>query len=121
MLSFAVPASGTLCAELIKQARHPSSSALVIPRSETIQNLSLLVAFLDWVQPSAPNGELCHRVKEILSRVLDQLLNGTIAVAPSADTGSGMLADWDLELPNDFLLFEDYGNVDLMGTFDWLN
>ena len=121
MLTFAVPPSGTLCVELLKQAKHPGSSSLMFSKSEIIQNLSLLVAFLDWVKPSAPNAELCHRVKEILSRVLDQVLNSNPVTTPSTEPVSGMIGNWSLELPNDFLLFEDFGNVDLMGTFDWLS
>ena len=119
-MSFAVPASGTLCVELLRQAKKPLETQLVLSKSEIVQNLSLLVAFLDWVKPSAPNADLCYRVKDIVSKVLDQILNGT-ATTPTAEPPSIPPNDFNFELPTDFTLFEDFGNPDLMGSFNWLS
>ncbi|KLO80841.1 uncharacterized protein LW93_9086 [Fusarium fujikuroi] len=60
LMAFAVPGGGILCLELLSptfQGKHPKDSRL--SRSNIVQQLSLLVGFLDWVHPSAPNGDLC--------------------------------------------------------------
>ncbi|RGP70051.1 hypothetical protein FSPOR_4343 [Fusarium sporotrichioides] len=49
LMAFAVPGGGILCQELLQptfQGRHPKDSRL--SRSSIVQNLSLLVGFLDW-------------------------------------------------------------------------
>jgi hypothetical protein len=80
-MQYGVPASGILCVELLKQDRNLRTSSCTVnpicslPRSEIIQHLTLFVAFLDWVKPAAPNADLCMRVKEIVARVLDRVLD----------------------------------------------
>lgn len=117
IMSYGVPASGILAIELLKQTTvAPSVDNLTLPRSETIQNLSLLVASLDWVKSNAPNANLCHRIKEIIGRVLDQVLEPP-SNPPGADANG---LSFGLDLPTDFLNFEDFSNFDLMDTFDWV-
>lgn len=68
------------------------------------------MGFLDWVEPSAPNSNLCHECKLVIQRVLDQTLN------PTMPDGLGMpdVLDWDFSGKQlDF-------NFDLMDTFDWM-
>jgi len=49
----------------------------VIPRSHTIQNLTLFVGFLDWIQiTEPPTTDICSRIRQIVSRVLDEILGG---------------------------------------------
>lgn len=79
-----------------------------ITRSKIIQQLSLLTAFLDWVQPSAPNGDLCISCKEIIEHVLDHHLN-----APAGRDWFNAVPNWDIIYPYDF-------NFELLDTFDWL-
>jgi hypothetical protein len=87
---------------------HPKDARLT--RSSIIQKLSLVVAFLDWMRPSAPNGTLCADSKLIIQRVLDEHLN-----APDERVGGEMLesVDWGYPMQLDF-------NFDLLDTFDWL-
>jgi hypothetical protein len=74
-----------------------------------MQKLSLLIAFLDWVQPSAPNANLCRDCKLVIERVLDQALNNT-------PNESSLLGELDWDFPTAQLDF----NFDLMDTYDWL-
>ena len=78
-------------------------------RSSVIQQLSLLVGFLDWVSPAAPNGDLCSDVKKVVRHVLDQTLN-----SPGPDKADGVDSMGYLADMNDFFNFE------LLDTFDWL-
>ncbi|KLP09329.1 Uncharacterized protein Y057_10435 [Fusarium fujikuroi] len=69
LMAFAVPGGGILCLELLSptfQGKHPKDSRL--SRSSIVQQLSLLVGFLDWVHPSAPNGDLCASCKTVIQR-----------------------------------------------------
>lgn len=123
-MAYAAPGGGILCLELLKPTlhggNHPQNPKLT--RSSIIQKLSLLVGFLDWVSPTAPNGDLCADCKVIIQHVLDQALNNPAAAAAgasaSADGGVGLPAgldsmDWDFSTQLDF-------NFDLLDTFDWL-
>ena len=116
-MTYAAPASGTLCVELLKQTKDPMNSFLTLPRSETIQDLSVLVAFLEWVKPHAPNADLCRRLCEIIGRVLNLVLESPVGQTPKPE---GPNQAWNLELPTDFLNFEDFGQSTIMDTFDWV-
>ncbi len=105
-MSYASPASGILCLELLK----PTTVGQTVTRSSIIQQLSLLVGFLDWVGPSAPNSNLCKSVMEVIKRVLDQTLN---SVGPTQSEAFAWNSDVSAEL-NDFF------NFDLLDTFAWL-
>lgn len=73
---FGVPAAGVLCVELLKQMRaEPGTYKLQLPRSAIVQNLSLLIGFFEWVQPAAGNYNLCMRMRDIIRRILDQILD----------------------------------------------
>ncbi|WQF83147.1 hypothetical protein CDEST_08161 [Colletotrichum destructivum] len=119
VMAYAAPGGGILCLELLKPTlhggNHPQNPKLT--RSSIIQKLSLLVGFLDWVSPTAPNGDLCADCKCIIQHVLDQALNGPAASASSAVDGGFPAAldamDWDFSTQLDF-------NFDLLDTFDWL-
>ncbi|GJC97234.1 fungal specific transcription factor domain-containing protein [Colletotrichum higginsianum] len=119
VMAYAAPGGGILCLELLKPTlhggNHPQNPKLT--RSSIIQKLSLLVGFLDWVSPTAPNGDLCADCKCIIQHVLDQALNGPAASTSSAVDGDFPAAldamDWDFSTQLDF-------NFDLLDTFDWL-
>ncbi|KAK8862332.1 hypothetical protein PGQ11_008567 [Apiospora arundinis] len=84
-------------------------------RSQIIQQLSLLVGFLEWIRPSAPNSELCQTVGRIIRHILDQTLDGPPA-GPDGDAPP--LVDWNtVDFATDV---SNYFNFDLLDTFDWL-
>jgi hypothetical protein len=127
-LTFGVPASGVLCVELLKhstllrEANIPPSSQPRLPLSETVQTLSLFTAFLAWVKPSIPNYDLCNKIRVMISRLLDQTLDGP------ADAGSGMMgkevANWVGDEDFDGVWAADFLDFDFMdatggGTDDW--
>ncbi|KAM0250229.1 hypothetical protein ACHAP5_002288 [Fusarium lateritium] len=110
LMAFAVPGGGILCQELLRptfQGKHPKDNRLT--RSSIVQQLSLLVGFLDWVHPSAPNGDLCASCKTVIQRVLDYHLND-----PMNDVGSLEHFSSGLARPLNF-------KFELLNTFDWLH
>ncbi|KAJ4267199.1 hypothetical protein NW762_003300 [Fusarium torreyae] len=110
LMAFAVPGGGILCLELLRptfQGRHPKDSRL--SRSSIVQQLSLRVGFLDWVHPSAPNGDLCASCKIVIQRVLDYHLNNTMNnVGDLEHFSSGLAGRLNFKF-------------ELLNTFDWLN
>ncbi|KAI1183896.1 hypothetical protein F5B17DRAFT_434143 [Nemania serpens] len=71
--AYGVPAGGILCQEPLKPILHNDSR---ITRSGLIQKLGLLVGFLDWIKPTATNGDLCCKCKTIIKHGLDKALDG---------------------------------------------
>ena len=114
LMAYAAPAGGILSLELLRPSfsgpSHPKDAR--ISRSSIVQQLSLLIGFLDWVPPSAPNGDLCADCKMVIRRVLDHHLNAP-AQLPSADGGGSVPFDWALENQPGF-------NFELLDTFEWL-
>lgn len=89
-----------------------------VTKSGIIQQLSLLVGFLDWVGPSAPNSDLCTSCKAVIQHVLDLAINGPPTPVPSAEAGQeGEQAVLDLSFEMDM---GGFFNFDLLDTFDWL-
>lgn len=123
IVDYACPAAGVLCGELLRpQMLDDGMSGL--RRSDVVHQLSLLSGFLTWIGPEAANASLWMTVKDVIHRVLDQLLNGPAPPirpqgnAAGAEDGldvAGMLSD--VELPNDF---HDLYAFDLLNSFDWL-
>ncbi|EXJ86997.1 hypothetical protein A1O3_03954 [Capronia epimyces CBS 606.96] len=129
ILNFAIPASGTLCTELLRQTRSTSTSQgpghyAWIPRSETIHNLSMLVTFLDWIPSSAPNATVCQRLRQNISDVLDQLE----ACLPAEREREIMLPDqsitpldmYDFEAWADFTNLDYLGDLNSVDLFNWI-
>lgn len=85
-----------------------------MPRSEVIQNLSLLVGFLEWVRPTAANSQLCGRMSVIIKRILDQVLD-----PPPMSQESKASSAYQAPTPDfDFGQIET-GEFDWLGTVDW--
>jgi len=106
VMAYAAPAGGILCMELLRPMLHLRPGDQSITRSKITQQLSLLIGFLDWVSPSAPNGDLCTSSKTIIQHVLDHSLNAASGPQPH---------EWDLSGD-----FGDFFNFDLLDTFDFL-
>lgn len=119
-----IPSSGVLCVELLKQTKHPQGTQhmLRIPRSETVQNLSLLIGFLEWIKPSAGNYQLCRRMRQIIKRILDQILDPTpprSAPLASQELAAGEGNGFEIGMSYDPML--DVGFDDAMDNLEWLN
>ncbi|PYI03045.1 hypothetical protein BO78DRAFT_207369 [Aspergillus sclerotiicarbonarius CBS 121057] len=103
LLEYGAPGGGILCQELL-QPTYPKDPRLTT--SAIVQQLSLLVAFFEWVPRETPNRESCDNFKHLIERVLDHHLN----VRDAALTDF----DWESISPLHF-------GLDLLNTFDWLD
>lgn len=113
VMSLAAPASGILCMWLLNPSQTHLDSSAMPRRSQIVQKLSLLVGFLDWVKPTAPNGGLCGKVKTTIQSVLEEAMDPSGGMSHGQqDFGDGGL-DASLDL-------NEYFNFELLDTFDWL-
>ncbi|KAI5457563.1 hypothetical protein BGZ63DRAFT_494859 [Mariannaea sp. PMI_226] len=105
LIAYAAPGGGIMCMELLEPTfigTHPKNEK--ITRASIIQQLSLLVAFLDWVYPPAPNADLCANCKAVIQQVLNHVLNSAIeSIWPPVSLNA---------VPLDF-------NFELLDTFEW--
>lgn len=101
-MCYGMPSIGILCTHFLKQVNNPTEVEVNLPRSEIIQNLSMVIGFLDWVRPAAGNYGLCRRMSRVIRRVLDQILE------PEPEHDAEILPDgiWP---------------VDGLDDLDWLN
>jgi len=79
MTAHGLVAAGVLAIELLKQESTrpyiPPQSDALLPRSETIQDLSVFVSALASVGPGESNYAVCNQGCRALRKVLDQILS----------------------------------------------
>ncbi len=73
-VSCGIPAAGVLCVELLKQSRTPQESTLRFSRSNLIKELTMFIAFLDWIRPTDGNYLLCGKVSKVVQKIIDDVL-----------------------------------------------
>ncbi|KAM6510215.1 hypothetical protein FALCPG4_017841 [Fusarium falciforme] len=119
VMAYAAPAGGILSQELLKRTAAPamvSAEGKQGPsRFAIMEKLFLLMSFLDWVSPNAPNGELCRSCKRIIRHVLEKV---TQDAPPAGGVSQAVPAfePWNWDLGDTSMEFE-FG---LLDTFEWL-
>lgn len=102
-MAYGAPGGGILCMELLDPSfsgRHPKCSR--ISRASIVQQLSLLMGFLDWVPASAPNADLCANCKLVIQHVLDHSLNAATGSSWPPEALDAMQFDFNFELLDTF-------------------
>jgi hypothetical protein len=95
-----------MCVELLKQAT--GKSVLQISRSDAIQKLTMYIGFLEWIRPTDGNFMLAGRLRKVVRRILDRILD-----PPKDMRGSDIM-----DLPVDPML-APFGEMDWLNTIDW--
>lgn len=70
-----LPSAGVLAIELLKQEQSRQYTPDVLPRSETIQDLSVFISALAAVGPGEGNHAICNQGRRALKRLLDKILS----------------------------------------------
>ena len=94
--------------------KHPRDLHLKLPRSEVVQNLSILTGFLDWVRPLAGNYHICGRMRQIIKKILDQILDPPSGTEPPETPAFG-----SVDFEADFGMFENLDDLDWLNSVDW--
>jgi hypothetical protein len=106
---YSIPAAGVLCIALLKTSAGQGS--VDFSRSNAVQKLTLFIGFLEWIRPTDGNYHLAQRLRKVVRRVLDYVLEPT----PKEPLPNPAI-------PFDFMPvgFEDMGdNLDWINTIDW--
>lgn len=109
VMSYAAPAGGVLCMQLLKCDTKAAQKAIIV------EKLSMLVSFLDWVAPSAPNYAIGRGVQQAVRRTIEQSLE--MPTGGTASATENVNASWVADATGDF---DAIFNFDLLDTFDWL-
>ncbi|KAE8452858.1 hypothetical protein EG329_013130 [Mollisiaceae sp. DMI_Dod_QoI] len=106
---FGIPPAGVICVELLKKAAGQSS--VDFSRSDAVQKLTLFIAFLEWIRPTDGNYALAQRLKKVIQRVLDYVLEARNETSQISNT----------EIPLDPMLtaFNEMNDLDWLNTIDW--
>ena len=80
--------------ELLKQEQWPGADLDAIPRSETIQQLSIPTSALAAVGPVEGNRAICAQGRAVLQRVLDRILEPPSKQIPAMLTDEGLDMAW---------------------------
>jgi hypothetical protein len=113
-MCYGMPSIGILCVELLKQVKQPSQIEVKLPVSDIVQNLSLLISFLEWVCPTAGNYKLCRPLSRVIRRVLDQLFEPASVEAPLENESTQQV-----DMLNDAWPLDDLDDLDWLNSIDW--
>ena len=76
LTQYGLPAAGVLALELLHQSQAGSRSTNNFPRSEVVQNLSRLIAYIKpLVRKEDTNYVLCNQARRVIQSILDQVLS----------------------------------------------
>jgi hypothetical protein len=115
-MSYGMPSIGILCTQLLNQVKNPAVE-IKLPHSEIVQNLSLMIGFLDWIAPtsnSVSNGNLCRQMSRVIRRVLDQLFD-----APSVEENEGRGVEQPVDIPDGLWSIDEQEDLDWLCSIDW--
>jgi hypothetical protein len=124
LAAYGLRSAAILAVELLQQEQLPIYPTIArLPRSETIQDLSVFAARLGMVEPSDGSFAICDQGRKVITRILDKILappqrclaevdagmpdEQTLGFHQTrvhmGDTGLGLEASLSLENDNDFM------------------
>jgi len=114
-MCYSMPSIRILCTELLKQMKRPDLVEIELPVSEIVQNLSLMISFLDWIRPSAGNYRLCRPLAKAIRHVLDQLFEPAAAFGGPREKESVQ----QVEITDGFWPLGDTDDLEWLNSIDW--
>lgn len=116
-----IPSAGVLAIELLKQSKYPHGCNIKFPKSEVIQSLSIFIGCLSWVRPTEGNHTLCVRMRKVIKRILDQVLEPTIALSPTLGTSSAAVQQGlpDIDISSVMEPTDDPEFLEWLNSVDW--
>ena len=122
VVSYGIPSAGVLGVELLKQSRTAVHDSLSLPRSETIQQLSLFMLCLEAVAPYEGNYAMSARMHKVIGRILDSVLEPTSAAIVSYQGTPSEQEQFlaDVDWTNAIGPKEDAEFLDWLNSVDWI-
>lgn len=112
-----IPSASILAMELLHQEQNPTSASALanpLPRSSTIQDLSVFVAALGTVKPFTNGSNSCIRGRKFLKKILDTILDPAPVRLTSENSSAQELGDPSLTTP----FFQTGNDGDFMRWLD---
>lgn len=107
---FGLAAAGVLALELLQQSAPHHTDSVDFPRSQVIQQLSVMISSIDSViRPSHGNYEICLQAKKSISAILDTVLSNSKNA--SSNVGSQSVNEQSTEGANGALLANSAGII----------
>lgn len=88
MALYGLPSAAVLAIDLLKQEQSRQYTPDLLPRSETIQNLSVFISALAAVGPGEGNHAICNQGGRALKRLLDKVLSPEPVPSRQANAGN---------------------------------
>jgi hypothetical protein len=85
-----------------------SPKQLQFSKSEVVQSLTIYVAFLGWIRPTDGNAEQCWKLRNVIKRIVDNVLDPPTVTEPTPNTDA-----------LDSLTRNDWDDLDWLNTIDW--
>ncbi|KAF2807241.1 uncharacterized protein BDZ99DRAFT_573110 [Mytilinidion resinicola] len=109
-----IPVAAVIAVELLRQERNPGTTADPLPRSATIQDLSVFVACLGTIRPDCNAYNICDRGRRFLKSILDTILSPAPYCISSNSGGSDVH-----DLPAPQFAGNDGEFMRWLETMDW--
>jgi hypothetical protein len=81
MAEVGVSSAGVLAVELLKQEQSPQITQDILPRSDTIQDISVFISLLADVKTGDANHHICKQGRRALKSALDKILSPSVPPA----------------------------------------
>ena len=114
-----MPSAAVLATELLRHDQLGTHDE-ALPRSEIIQQLSVLVSALEGVQPDDGNRSTCELGMVAIKKVLDRLLSPKQLIVPQAEASAAGAMETLFPSSNDTEFLSWLNNVDFDADH-WLN
>lgn len=95
-----IPSAAVIAVELLHQEQDPTCALTnPLPRSDTIQDLSVLVACLGSIKPESGGYAICNRGKRFLKKILDTILSPLPSTAVRSNSNTEEFGDPSFTTP----------------------
>ena len=118
---FGLNAAGLLGVELLRQSAQGKQYVVTLPRSKTIQNLSIFLGCLHLIRPFTGHYKLCARTEKVLRRILDHLLDPVPGANPTPTEQNLPELVPDVDMSTIMGLTDDSDLTQWLNSIDWTN
>jgi hypothetical protein len=99
MAEVGVSSAGVLAVELLKQEQSPQITQDILPRSDTIQDISVFISLLADVKTGDANHHICKQGRRALKSAMDKILSPSVPAAIQEGTSDVAFDDMSFFMP----------------------
>jgi hypothetical protein len=99
MAEVGVSSAGVLAVELLKQEQSPQITQEILPRSDTIQDISVFISLLADVKTGDANHHICKQGRRALKSAMDKILSPIVPADIHEGAGDVAFDDMSFFMP----------------------